>query len=108
MTSDRLQVKWLLPAAYVLWRDVGLGGYTHTDGWDESWRGRQDGRNQAFADTLGHRSSETTRQIYQEPAHGLQIDLFLGGEDNEVASPREMLSWIASTSDQVQGGTSCP
>ena len=55
---------------------------------------------------LGHRSSETTRQIYLEPAQGLQIDLFLRDEDGEVASPGEMLSWVASTSDQVQGGTS--
>ena len=50
--SQRRRVKWLLPEAYEQWRDVGLAGYTANDGWDESWRGRQDGRNGAFASTL--------------------------------------------------------
>ena len=46
------RVKWLLPEAYRLWRNVGLGGYTKDGERDESWRGRNDGRNLAFASTL--------------------------------------------------------
>ena len=50
--SQRRRVKWLLPEAYEQWRDVGLAGYTADDDWDQSWRGRQDGRNVAFANTM--------------------------------------------------------
>ncbi|MGH3407354.1 MAG: site-specific integrase [Streptosporangiaceae bacterium] len=45
-------VKWVTPRTYRLWRDTGLLGY-HADGQpDLSWRGRNDGRNVAFADLL--------------------------------------------------------
>lgn len=46
------RVKWLTPRAYRRWRDVGLGGYSPGGLRDESWRGRTDGRNLAFADLL--------------------------------------------------------
>ena len=77
MAGDRRQVKWLLATAYEQWRDIGLGGYTRTDGWDESWRGRQGGRNQALGDTLwttGLRLREACTLLFQElpaiPASG--------------------------------------
>lgn len=46
------RVKWLTPRAYRRWRDVGLGGYRPDGLRDPSWRGRNDGRNLAFADLL--------------------------------------------------------
>ena len=52
---------------------------------------------------LGHRSSETTRRIYLEPAQGLQIDLFLRGDDGAIASPDDLLAVMAQTSDRVKG-----
>lgn len=45
-------VKWLTPAAFRLWRDVGLRGYNHEGRRDPSWRGRHDDRNAAYADFL--------------------------------------------------------
>ncbi|WP_063271559.1 site-specific integrase [Amycolatopsis keratiniphila] len=45
-------VKWLTPRAYRVWRDVGLRGYTADGLPDETWRGRNDGRDAAFADLL--------------------------------------------------------
>ena len=45
-------VKWLIPEIYRDWRRVGLGGYTAEGLPDPSWRGRNDARNLAFADTL--------------------------------------------------------
>jgi integrase len=45
-------VKWLTPRAYRLWRDVGLRGYGADGRPDGSWRGRNDGRDAAFADVL--------------------------------------------------------
>ncbi|MEV6825565.1 site-specific integrase [Amycolatopsis sp. NPDC051102] len=54
-------VKWLTPAAFRLWRDVGLRGYGADGRRDRSWRGRHDDRNAAFADLLfssGLRRSE--------------------------------------------------
>ena len=46
------RVKWLTPRAYRLWRDVGLGGYRADGLRDGSWRGRNDVRNVAYADTM--------------------------------------------------------
>lgn len=46
------RVKWLTPRAYRRWRDVGLGGYAADGTRDGRWRGRNDGRNVAFADTV--------------------------------------------------------
>lgn len=46
------RVKWLTPAAYQHWKRVGLGGYQPSGLLDSSWKGRNDGRNLAFADLL--------------------------------------------------------
>jgi hypothetical protein len=45
-------VKWLTPRTYRLWRDIGLRGYTAAGLPQQRWRGRNDGRNAAFADLL--------------------------------------------------------
>ncbi|WP_239312519.1 site-specific integrase [Frankia sp. Cj3] len=45
-------VRWVTPRTYRLWRDIGLRGYTAAGVPDPSWRGRNDGRNVAFADLL--------------------------------------------------------
>jgi integrase len=45
-------VKWLTPRAYRLWRDVGLGGLLPGGVEDGAWRGRNDGRDMAFADLM--------------------------------------------------------
>lgn len=55
LRSKRVQssrVNWLTPAAYRQWSRVGLGGYTVEGLPDPSWRGRNDGRNVAFAEML--------------------------------------------------------
>lgn len=46
------RLKWLTPRAYKRWRDIGLGGYLADGLRDAAWRGRNDGRNLAFADAL--------------------------------------------------------
>lgn len=46
------RVKWLMPKAYTQWRDVGLAGLGPSGEQDTSWRGRNGGRNAAFADLL--------------------------------------------------------
>jgi len=46
------RVKWLMPPAYSQWRDVGLLGLGSDGEPDGSWRGRNGGRNAAFADLL--------------------------------------------------------
>ena len=46
------RVKWLPPTAYTQWRDVGLAGLGPGGDRDPSWRGRNGGRNAAFADLL--------------------------------------------------------
>jgi hypothetical protein len=45
-------VKWFTPRTYRLWRDTGLRGYTVGGLPEAGWRGRNEGRNAAFADLL--------------------------------------------------------
>jgi site-specific recombinase XerD len=45
-------VKWVTPRTFRLWRDIGLRGYGADGLPDRSWRGRNDGRNAAFAELL--------------------------------------------------------
>lgn len=45
-------VKWVTPRTYRLWRNIGLSGYTANGLPQQGWRGRNDGRNTAFADLL--------------------------------------------------------
>lgn len=48
----RSNVKWLTPRAFRLWRDAGLRGYGADGRPDQGWRGRNEGRDAAFADFL--------------------------------------------------------
>ena len=64
-----VRVKWLTPGAYRQWRDVGLAGRLPDGSADPSWRGRNDGRNVAFADLLwssGLRLREAGTLLVQE------------------------------------------
>lgn len=64
-----VRVKWLTPRAYRQWRDVGLAGRLTDRTVDRSWRGRNDGRNVAFADLLwssGLRLREAGTLLVQE------------------------------------------
>lgn len=64
-----VRVKWLTPGAYRQWRDVGLAGRLPDGSIDHSWRGRNDGRNLAFADLLwssGLRLREAGTLLVQE------------------------------------------
>ncbi|MFJ8389719.1 site-specific integrase [Streptomyces sp. NPDC094438] len=45
-------VKWLTPRAYRLWREVGLRGRWPDGRVDAGWRGRNEGRDAAFADIV--------------------------------------------------------
>ena len=45
-------VRWVTPRTYRLWRDIGLRGYSGDGLPEPGWRGRNDGRNAAFADLL--------------------------------------------------------
>jgi len=50
-------------------------------------------------DLLGHRSVETTRDIYLEPVRGLQLDSLLDGADH--APSEEVLARLAATTGLV-------
>ena len=67
--SRSVRMKWLTPAAYREWCNVGLAGYRGDDSYDESWRGRNAGRNLAFAETLwssGLRLREAATLLFAE------------------------------------------
>ncbi len=62
-------VKWLDPAGFARWRDLGLRGYDLTAAADPAWKGRNEQRNAAFADGLlgtGLRLSEWASVIVPE------------------------------------------
>ena len=64
---------------------------------------RQFGDGYAFVQSLlGHRSSETTREIYLEPAKHIPVDLFVPGEA-KIRSPQELMDIIVEGSSQVLG-----
>ncbi|MBT2401469.1 integrase [Streptomyces sp. ISL-100] len=50
--AKHADVKWLTPRACRLWRDVGLGGMLPSGLEDDSFRGRNDGRDVAGADLM--------------------------------------------------------
>ena len=51
---------------------------------------------------LGHRSPETTRDIYLEPAREVEIDLMVEGDDG-IGTRDEVLAFVAGRSPRVQG-----
>ena len=48
-------------------------------------------------DLLGHRSEQTTREIYLEPLNGIRLGMILDGNDDLTA----VLAQVAASSDQV-------
>ena len=92
-------MKWLTPAAYREWRDVGLGGYTE-DG--RPWLGRNDQRNLAFAETMwssGLRLREAGTLLLQElPASGLYPQARVA---DEVAKGSGRDFWISGEALQA-------
>jgi site-specific recombinase XerD len=75
-------VKWLTPRTYRLWRDIGLRGYTAAGLPQAGWRGRNDGRNAAFADLLfdsGLRLREAGCLLTLEVPHALSGHVYYEG-----------------------------
>lgn len=96
-----VQLKWLTPRAYKRWRDVGLGGY-HGDGRrDATWRGRNDGRNLAFAEALwssGLRLREAGTLVLGEiPSVDSQVRYAKARVGQAVAKGRGRDFWISAT-----------
>ena len=51
---------------------------------------------------LGHASITTTKAHYLEPVNGIQIEMFLNGEDDEDTSVTSILHGIAESSPLVK------
>ena len=54
---------------------------------------------------LGHRSPETTRETYLEPARDVEIDLMVNGDDG-IGTRDEVLAFISGRSSRVQARAS--
>lgn len=84
-----IRVKWLTPRAYQRWRDIGLGGYLPDGTRDARWRGRNDGRNLAFAEALwssGLRLREGGTLVLDElPSFGSELQYARGRVGESVA-----------------------
>lgn len=93
------RVKWLTPRAYTRWRNVGLGGYLADGTRDEQWRGRNDGRNLALAETLwssGLRLREgATLGLDELPAVQDELQYCKGRIGQAVAKGRGRDFWIS-------------
>jgi site-specific recombinase XerD len=98
------RVKWLTSRAYRRWRDVGLNGYLANETRDPTWRGRNDGRNIAMADTLwssGLRLREGGTLLLPELPSPKGSERYLRGEIQQaVAKGRSREFWIARTALQ--------
>lgn len=85
----RSNVKWLTSKAYRRWRDVGLGGYSSDGLRDKSWRGRNDGRNVAFADALwssGLRLNEGASLLIFEVPQSNHDEKYIRGRVGEAVA----------------------
>lgn len=77
----RTDVKWLTPEAFRLWRNIGLRGFTAEGLPAESWSGRTEDRDVAFAEGLfgtGLRMGEWSSQLTIELPASHQEGLFRG------------------------------
>lgn len=108
-----VRVKWLTPGAYRQWRDVGLAGRLPDGAADRAWRGRNDGRNLAFANLLwssGLRLREAGTLLVQElpavdsPGQFLRARVGAGvakgrGRDFWMSAParRQLGAYVLST-----------
>lgn len=94
------RVKWLTPRAYQQWRDVGLAGRVLTGEENQSWRGRSDGRNCAFADALwasGLRLREAATLLNMElPSVENEAAYHRGRVGHAVAKGRGRDFWISA------------
>lgn len=94
------RVKWLTPRAFQQWRDVGLGGRRLDGSRDSAWRGRNDGRNLAFADLLwssGLRLREAGTLLLSElPAADANTSYLRARVGDAVAKGRGRDFWMAS------------
>lgn len=103
-----VRVKWLAPGAYRQWRDVGLAGRWPDGAADRSWRGRNDGRNLAFADLLwssGLRLREAGTLLVQElPAVDVPGQFLRARVGAGVAKGRGRDFWMAASARrQLEG-----
>jgi len=94
------RVKWLTPRAFQQWRDVGLGGHLLDGSRDCSWRGRNDGRNLAFANLLwssGLRLREAGTLLVSElPEPDANARYLRARVGDAVAKGRGRDFWMAS------------
>jgi len=94
------RVKWLTPRAFHQWRDVGLGGHRLDGSIDPSWRGRNDGRNLAFADLLwssGLRLREAgTLLLCELPEYDANARYLRATVGDAVAKGRGRDFWMSS------------
>ena len=95
-----VQLKWLTPRAYRRWRDVGIGGYRGDGRRDATWRGRNDGRNLAFAEALwssGLRLREAGTLVLSEiPSADGQVRYAKARVGQAVAKGRGRDFWIST------------
>ena len=94
-------VKWLTPRTYRLWRDIGLRGYTAAGLPQPGWRGRNDGRNAAFADLLfdsGLRLREAGCLLTLELPHALEGQVYYEGTvAAAIAKRRERMFYVSAS-----------
>ncbi len=97
-------MKWLTPRTYRLWRDVGLRGYDADQCPDESWHGRNDARNSAFADLLfssGLRLREGGCLLTLEVPEALSSHRYYEGTvAASVAKRRERMFYVSAAALQ--------
>lgn len=95
-----VRVKWLAPRAFRQWRDVGLAGYLPDGQRDAAWRGRNEGRNTAFADLLwgsGLRLREgASLLVWEVPARREGANYLRGRVGAGVAKGRGRDFWVAA------------
>ncbi|MFA4081350.1 site-specific integrase [Mycobacteroides salmoniphilum] len=99
-------VKWVTPRTFRLWRDVGLRGYERSGMPQPGWRGRNDGRNTAFADLLfesGLRLREGGCLLtFEVPATTIGRTYVEGTVAAAVAKNRERMFYVpAKVVDQI-------
>lgn len=102
------RVKWLTPRAFNQWRAVGLGGSRPDGSFDRGWRGRNGGRNVAFANLLwtsGLRLREAASLLMSElPDVDHDARYLRGRVGSAVAKGRGRDFWMAaSTRSELDG-----
>lgn len=95
------RVKWLTPKAFRQWRDTGLGGLLPDGSTDQGWRGRNGGRNVAFAELLwasGLRLREAaTLLVLELPMPDAEARFLRARVGQAVAKGRGRDFWVAGS-----------